>query len=562
MAIRAQRGWVCLAGAAVFALLFDPDLFSAGYAENASIYPVGAAFLVAALELVLVAGSVFLLLSAASGRSWLFAPVVLALFALCDPASFFASKFQVALHTAVSAFLESGDKEWGRFGTGLIVSFTTALAAAASLILAVATSPHTARSKPLHLGVAAAMLAALLLDALFFGGRARAKVTYDYLPLGLASQSLNYIRQSRTYANKLDVSEFPATLRAANDDLIFIFVIGESARGQNFSLNGYPRPTNPELSKLTNLISFTDVTSAATTTRRSVPVMLTRMTADEARPLMVGGGAYNDVYAPETSFISIFNKLGFETFFLANWGKYGMWATSETILVEEAKHSHYSDSWVNLTPEERTAQYEEFGITDPAWFAKQLDETVLLFFDHYRTRMPGRSLFVMHPYGSHFVYYFYPKRFEVFTPVCDFNAVGYDLQNCAGPPIVNAYDNTIVYMDWVLSQIIERVRDRNAVLLYVGDHGESLGEQGYFMHSHDKDWERHVPLIVWASDRYLADADNRRCFEALRENKDRSVSHDFIFHTTLELAGIESAEVVQPALSLCRPPERARAEAQ
>lgn len=548
---------LCLAGALLFALLFDYDLVWVSYIEARSIHPPFAARALCVLEIALVVGAVFVLLRTASTRPWLFVLVVLSIFATCEPVSFFTGKFQIGVRTAVMSFLDSSEKERSFVGWGSIRSFAAALLAAGALCagrLHARSSLSTERSRWPVGFIAALAAGALALDAAYFDGRARAKAWLDYLPLGVGSQSWHYFRDTRAYANKVDISRYASALREANDDLLFVFVIGESVRAGNFSLNGYARPTNPELSRLSNLVSFTRVSSAATTTRKSVPVLLTRYTRERTLPLRVAGWTYNDVYVNETSFISVFHKLAFSTAFLANWRQYGIWDTAESLIADEADYTYHSSSLDRLGRAERDAYLRRLGVKDAARFAQANDENLLVVLEHRLSAITERrALFVLHPYGSHYPYSWYPKEFEVFTPVCDFSAVGFDLERCGKERLVNSYDNTILYADWLLAEIIRRLGDRNAVLFFVGDHAESLGENGLYMHSHEVEIERHVPLLVWASGRYLADPVNRLRFATLRANADRAVTHDFVFHTTLDLAGIEAPGLFDPRLSLCRP---------
>jgi glucan phosphoethanolaminetransferase (alkaline phosphatase superfamily) len=546
--------WLCLAGALLFTLRFDYFLLGVGGAEARAIYPASAVLMLHAVETTLVVAVAFFFLLAVSRRR-LVVPAIVVLFALCDVPAYFTRKYQTSVRVAVESVLDWSDREdIFVFGWRWLLSLAIALVAAVLLGAAIRVWGARPRAR-LHLFppalVGLAAIAALVVDATQFDGRVRAKVWLDYLPLALVSQTWNYVAATRAYANKVDISRKDYTLQEANRDLVFVFVIGESVRAKNFSLNGYARQTNPELARVANLVSFTNVSSAATQTRKSVPVILTRVTAAAARPLMTAGGWEHDVYITETSFISIFNRLGFATSFLANWTQFGIWSTSETIIAEEAAFTYFPSSHA-LSEDERAARLRLLGVRDVARFDRNYDENLLFILDHRLDTGAPRSLVVMHPYGSHFQYVTYPKEFERFTPVCEFHAANFELERC-GAKLVNSYDNTILYADWLLAQIIQRLASRNAVLLYVGDHAESLGEQGYYIHSHDVEWEKHVPLIVWASERYLADPVNRSKFEALRANKDRPVTHDFIFHTTLDLAGIASAEVLRPELSLCRP---------
>jgi lipid A ethanolaminephosphotransferase len=154
------------------------------------------------------------------------------------------------------------------------------------------------------------------------------------------------------------------------------------------------------------------------------------------------------------------------------------------------------------------------------------------------------TLVIFHQAGSHGPAYSerYPHSFETFTPVCR----GADLGHCERASVVNAYDNTIVYTDHVLAQDIELLKslaaEYDSLLLYVSDHGESLGENGLYLHAAPyfiaPDEQTHVPLVMWMSDGYLARSQlDTAC---VRARAAQPASHDDVYHTVLGALGLHS----------------------
>ena len=154
------------------------------------------------------------------------------------------------------------------------------------------------------------------------------------------------------------------------------------------------------------------------------------------------------------------------------------------------------------------------------------------------------TLIVLHQKGSHGPAYYkrYPKTFAAFTPECTDNAP----QNCKREALLNAYDNTILYTDYFLHKTIEFLRSNsekyNSVMIYASDHGESLGENGIYLHGLPyvlaPDEQRRIPMIVWLSDGYSASYQLSK--ECLSKQQDRPVSHDNIAHSLLGLFGVET----------------------
>jgi glucan phosphoethanolaminetransferase (alkaline phosphatase superfamily) len=163
---------------------------------------------------------------------------------------------------------------------------------------------------------------------------------------------------------------------------------------------------------------------------------------------------------------------------------------------------------------------------------------------------PGKKFIVLHTSGSHWNHSArYPEAFGVFKPTCP-NIKNIDQSGCTLEELVNSYDNSILYTDYIISQVIERVKNQNAFLIYVSDHGESLGENGVFAHgSHMTPEQKIIPFIFWGSDSFIKK--HPKLLKRLSRRQREELNHDHIFHSVLDCAGVEG-EIVDHAMSLCR----------
>ncbi len=189
------------------------------------------------------------------------------------------------------------------------------------------------------------------------------------------------------------------------------------------------------------------------------------------------------------------------------------------------------------------------------------DEAVIQpFIDNIPSTEHGKDFMaVLHLIGSHGPTYYkrYPENMRVFSPDCQ----RADIENCSREEIVNTYDNTILYTDYVINKVIEKLKDLsskyNTALIYVSDHGESLGESGIFLHgfpySIAPDFQTHVPMFFWASNEFLKE--KRINLSCLRNSsKNENYSHDNIFHSILGIMDISTSEYQKnkDIFSLCR----------
>ncbi|MCX7945194.1 MAG: lipid A phosphoethanolamine transferase [Deltaproteobacteria bacterium] len=304
-----------------------------------------------------------------------------------------------------------------------------------------------------------------------------------------------------------------------NSDLVVVLIIGEAERGLNYSSNGYERETDPNLKAL-EAISYKNAYSCGTITRVSIPCMLTRATFGN-----------QDISKKEKSVISIFKSLGFKTFWISNQGVMGEHETPITPVINESDNKIF----VNIS-----GAFEDKDV---------LDENILPVFKRIVSQNLEKAFFVIHLIGSHWYYeHHYTERFRKFTPVCKSKFA----QKCTKEELYNSYDNSLLYTDWVVSEIMKMTSNKNAIVFFVSDHGESLGEDNIYTHwvEHTNRIEqRSIAWFVFVSDEYKRRHPN--LFERLKENKDKYISHDNLFHSLLDCALIES-EIIDKKMSICQ----------
>ena len=291
-----------------------------------------------------------------------------------------------------------------------------------------------------------------------------------------------------------------------------VLVVGESARAENFGVLGYHRDTTPQLDKEAGLIAFTDVHSCGTETAVSVPCMFSNM----------GRKDYNASKAKnEEGLLDVLKRAGLDVIWRDNQS--GCKGTCDRVTLEDVSN-----------------------LKDPALCANSecRDEILLQGLQHFIDNLDKDTVLVLHQMGSHGPEYFkrYPKEYERFTPVCESNA----LNNCSRESIVNGYDNTLVYTDHVLSTLIDLLRSNqdkvDTAMLYLSDHGESLGEYNLFLHGTPymmaPDQQKHVAMLAWFSDSYQKSFSvDTHCLQLSRE---KPLSQDNLFHSMLGLLEVSS----------------------
>lgn len=302
---------------------------------------------------------------------------------------------------------------------------------------------------------------------------------------------------------------------------LMIFVVGETARADHFSLNGYGRETNPEL-KQQDMLNFTHVASCGTSTAVSVPCLFSKFPRTDYSDKK--GKTYEGL-------LDMLQRAGLKVLWLDN-------------------NSDCKGTCLRVP-------HSDIPKNQPSPFCDGqncLDESLLVGLQDYIDSLQGNAIIVLHSDGSHGPEYYdrYPKSLERFTPVCHTNQLG----SCTSDELKNVYDNTILYTDHFLSQTIEllkRNQDKvDASMIYVSDHGESLGENGIYLHAAPyaiaPSAQTHVPMVMWFGHSTLEDASvDRSCLAAKQDQPD--LSHDYLFHSVLGLLGVTTTEY-QPALDL------------
>lgn len=346
-----------------------------------------------------------------------------------------------------------------------------------------------------------------------------------YLAFERNAASENYREASRNF--KFDArSEHSATAPE-----VYVMVVGETARAHNFSLYGYPRNTNPLLSKTPGIKAFPNVTTQSNTTHKSVPMLLSAASAEDFERLF-----------HEKGILAAFKEAGFHTVFISN---------------QLPNHS-----FIDFLGEQADEHY--FLKKEDALQGNHYDEDLLQKLDeilpkadasssaHYHYRY--RKLFVvLHSYGSHFNYQErYPRSFAYFKPDSRSEAKSENRRD-----LLNAYDNTIRYTDYILHGIIERLQKWEGIqtktdgvycqptsaMLYTSDHGENIFDDNrhLFLHAAPKasDYELHVPFIIWTSDGFSKQYPD--ILKALGENRSKQVQSSLsAFHTMLGIGGIQT----------------------
>jgi len=297
-----------------------------------------------------------------------------------------------------------------------------------------------------------------------------------------------------------------------NDDLeqeLVFIIVGETARSDNFSLNGYYKKTNPLLEK-ENVYSFSNVRSCGTSTAISVPCMFSYLSEDEFT-IKKGRNSENVLDV------------------LKHAGANILWRDNNSDSKGVALRVQYED----FTSEERNpvcdTECRDIGMLDGLQ-------------DYIDSKKEGDIVIVLHQMGNHGPAYYkrYPRSFEKFTPACHTN----QLEKCSKDEIANAYDNAILYTDYFLSEVIKLLKTNThrfeTAMVYISDHGESLGENGVYLHGMPNfmapDNQRKVGAIFWFGDSY-DDIDK----VALAKKTSRAYTHDHLFHTILGLLEVKSS---------------------
>jgi lipid A ethanolaminephosphotransferase len=503
----------------------------------------------AAMVLLVLALHVFLL--ALVANRWTLKPLLVVLIITTAFASWFMQAFGVYLDpTMVRNTLRTDPAEAGELISAALLLHVLIYAGLPLLLLwrvRIINRPWR-RALAMRLGLlllaAAAMVASVMAVFQPFSSlmRNHKEIRYLITPANYAwSLGSTLVAEARGAAKPrqavgLDAQPGPSWAGRSKPKVV-VMVIGETARAANWGLNGYARQTTPQLAAIaaqpgSNLISFQDVRACGTNTETSLPCMFSAM----------GRRDYDEARIRGTdSLLHIVSRAG--------------------VGVQWRDNQSGCKGVCDGLPNDAVSPLNAPGLCEGE---RCLDEGLVADLDSRLNAVvagfkPGGApqLWLMHQLGNHGPSYFrrYPPAFKRFVPACEKD----DLRLCSKEEITNAYDNALVYTDHVLASLIAKLKSRAAevdtVVLYVSDHGESLGENGLFLHGIPyaiaPDVQTKVPMLMWASSGFAdgAGLDWNCLRQRAGQTPAKPVSHDHLFHTVMGLLDVRS-ELLESSLDL------------
>jgi len=317
------------------------------------------------------------------------------------------------------------------------------------------------------------------------------------LPYNVYYSFVSYLKKPN-----LKLKDVKENILTKEENLHIIFVLGESLRADHLSLNGYHRNTLPKLTQQKNLVSFQKVYTPLTYTAISVPQILTDKSINETKSREL------------VSLYSVLEKANFSTEWIGNQSLEKSYEnivnTNKSVTIIDKFHSVLS-------------------------FKKQKDLNLLQYFS-VDSLPENNKISTLHMIGSH---WYYNSRintdFEHFKPIVTSKYVGASTKE----QLINSYDNTILYLDYFLNDLINKLEksSKKTILIYLSDHGETLGEDGKWFHAQEHKASKNPAMLVWFSDNfeksYPLKVDN------MKLKKNDSITTDFLFHSILDLSNIQ-----------------------
>jgi lipid A ethanolaminephosphotransferase len=505
---------------AAFIVLVDNRLFWHNLAAKIGLSTLEHWRLVVTLgAIVMLLFNVFLLM--ASFRPT-FKPILIGILLISAGVSYFADSFGVVIDKSmIQNILDTNVREAGELVTwSLFWHLLLCGILPASLVL-MAPIRYPAWRRGLLLRAGGIVVSLVIAMTLFmtdykgfvlFGRENRALQVFINPAYPL--YSLNKVIKASYFAHAaepLQVVAADAVREENKTRTVVVLVVGETARANELAMNGYERNTNPYTSSR-DVINFSDVESCGTDTADSVPCMFFPLGSDQFS---------RSKAANSENLLDILQRTGVKV----------VWRDNDSGSKGVA---------------ERVAYYEDFSKRKNSPFCSGgncYDEVLLDGLDDEIRNTLGDILIVLHLKGSHGPSYYKrsPVGLKVFTPECTLDNV----QDCPQQTIVNAYDNSIVYTDYVLGKLIDLLKAQNSAtaLFYISDHGESLGENGIYLHGlpyalAPKE-QTHVPMQFWASKEFLSDHHLDKA--ALLVKRNARYNHDYLFHSMLGLFNVRTS---------------------
>ncbi|TSE25075.1 Phosphoethanolamine transferase EptC [Tepidimonas sediminis] len=334
----------------------------------------------------------------------------------------------------------------------------------------------------------------------------------DSYPLGVIFRVSDYfseltlLREAATHIKQWDFQ--PRRTVEIDAQEIYVLVIGESSNPRHWGINGYYRDTTPKLGATPNLISFRDVISPFSATRLAVPVILTGKQNPNAQR----------AHAGQASIVTLFKQAGFKTYWISNQAPLGLHDSIIAVHAYEANTTIYTNG----------TDYKKQG---------SYDDAIIPPLDRFLQEPDQRKFFVIHLLGSHKAYANrYPESFDQFLP--SQKQSPFDERP---DTVTNTYDNTILYTDHILSELINKLTDRpdtHSALIYISDHGENIprGTCTITGHGYTHEDDFRVSAVAWFSDAYK-DA-YPEIIGHMKSRSDTPLISAGVFHTLADIAHI------------------------
>ncbi|WP_395489040.1 phosphoethanolamine transferase EptA [Cedecea davisae] len=458
---------------------------------------------------------------------WLRKPVLVLLVIGCAASNYFMFTYGAVIdkNMMVNVF-ETDSQEAAALVTPQLIGWLTLAGVVPALALAVVkVSParwwHTVLTR--LVSILAGLLVIILVASVFYKDyaslfRNNKGVVKMVTPANYISAISRYSKErwfagDQTLIKIGEDAQKGAIIRHQAKKTLVLLVVGEASRGENYSLGGYQRETNPQLKKQ-QVIYFQKASSCGTETAVSVPCMFSDMPRK----------SYDaDVARHQEGVLDVLAHAGVNVLWRDNDG--GCKGACDRI-----PHSDMTQWRLDLYCKDNAC----------------IDDVLLHRLDNVIDGLRHDTVIVLHLMGSHGPAYYqrYPENFRKFAPTCDSNQI----QDCSRQALINSYDNTILHTDDVLSRTIDKLKQHqeklNTALIYLADHGESLGENGIYLHGTPymlaPSQQTHIPLLVWLSQDYQQNFAVDNVCLAQKAARDE-VSQDNLFSTLLGMMNVNSS---------------------
>ena len=516
----------------IFLVLFDNYAFFKNTLEVYPAHPNNIGFLIS-LGLVLAA-FITLLLSLINSK-WTTKPVLITVLLISSLTNYFMNSYQIVIDDSmIRNMLQTNLNESMDLFTLKQVLYFSLLGILPSYLIYRSNIQYRGIETELFAKVKVILISLVIIaGCIFMFSKHYTSFFREHKPLRFSTNPTYWIYSIGKYTNKT-FNSGPIIVQPLGTDAkvirtddnrtkLVIMVVGEAARADHFSLNGYKKETNPLLKK-EDIINFPNMYSCGTSTADAVPCMF-----------------------------SVFDRSDYS---------YKKGITNENVLDVLNHTDDISILWRDNNSDSKgvalRVPYENYRTAKTNTICIEgecRDIGMLVGLDSYIDEHKDKNiLIVLHQMGNHGPAYYkrYPKAFEKFTPICATNQV----EECTQEEISNTYDNALLYTDYFLSEVIKFLKQYDTsyktAMIYMSDHGESLGENGVYLHGLPyfmaPDAQIHIGSVMWFNDEMKKEID----LDRVQNRKDKKYSQDNLFHTLLGIFNVKT-EVYKRKMDILHP---------